>query len=135
MPISSQAKKQEREKEGLTVPSAVVALSGKMADRLMLASVFVSFVGVILFYVSYLIKNGRPHKSASITTKSTSISTECRSGDETDVIIVGAGVAGAALALTLAKVQLQTLLLFSSTAVNVDIRFSCYCLQKFVLYL
>ncbi|KVH99649.1 Aromatic-ring hydroxylase-like protein [Cynara cardunculus var. scolymus] len=81
-----------------------------MADYLMLASLFASLVGFIFFYICFSIRIGRPlaaggtnHKSASVTTKSTSINGECRSGDETDVIIVGAGVAGAALAYTLAK--------------------------------
>ncbi|KAJ9567620.1 hypothetical protein OSB04_003586 [Centaurea solstitialis] len=79
-----------------------------MADYLMLASIFVSFAGFIWFYTRIrrpIAAGGGTNntKSASVATKSTSFTGECRSGDDSDVIIVGAGVAGAALAYTLAK--------------------------------
>ncbi|KAL8199569.1 hypothetical protein R6Q57_013137 [Mikania cordata] len=84
-----------------------------MADQLLIGSVFASVIGFILIYAFYVTKsvrkvylasadnnNGEP---SSVTTKTICISGECISEDVADVIIVGAGVAGAALAHTLGK--------------------------------
>lgn len=82
-------------------------------DQLVIAFVCASVVGFILIYASFVTKNARKvvpagagnsnGKSSSITTTTTCINGECRSEDDADVIIVGAGVAGAALAHTLGK--------------------------------
>ncbi|KAI3508928.1 hypothetical protein L1887_23950 [Cichorium endivia] len=84
-----------------------------MVDQLLIVSVFASVVGFILIYAFFVIKNVRKVlpagagnsnvKSSSVTTKTICINGECRSEDDADVIIVGAGVAGAALAHTLGK--------------------------------
>ncbi|KAM7518446.1 hypothetical protein LguiB_017408 [Lonicera macranthoides] len=80
-----------------------------MADQYILGSIFASILGIVLVYVLFVKKNGRRSSiDGGETTATTSIaaadSRECRSrDDEVDVIIVGAGVAGAALAHTLGK--------------------------------
>ncbi|PWA96591.1 squalene epoxidase, FAD/NAD(P)-binding domain protein [Artemisia annua] len=83
-----------------------------MSDHTFIASVFASLVtGFVLIYAFFVLKNVRkvaPHNnsSSSVTTKTVCINGECRShddDDDADVIVVGAGVAGAALAHTLGK--------------------------------
>lgn len=82
-----------------------------MAEHLLIASIFASVIGFTLIYTFFLIKTvgkvvpagttgGGGNNTSSVTT---SINGECRSEDDADVIIVGAGVAGAALAHTLGK--------------------------------
>lgn len=81
-----------------------------MADQYILGSIFASILGIVLVYVLFVKKNGRRSsidggETTGTTTIAAADSRECRSrDDEVDVIIVGAGVAGAALAHTLGKV-------------------------------
>lgn len=83
-----------------------------MEEHYVLGLVLASLLGFLLVYALFFKKNDRRDsveavKSTTATT-TTAISGECRSrngaGDDVDVIIVGAGVAGAALAHTLGKV-------------------------------
>ncbi|KVI10922.1 Aromatic-ring hydroxylase-like protein [Cynara cardunculus var. scolymus] len=84
-----------------------------MADQFVIGSVFASVVGFILIYSFFVVKSVRKvlpadagnsnGKSLSVTTRTICINGECRSETDADVIIVGAGVAGAALAHTLGK--------------------------------
>lgn len=80
-----------------------------MADQYILGSIFASILGIFLVYVLFVKKNGRKSSidggETTATTTAAADSIEYRSRkDEVDVIIVGAGVAGAALAHTLGKV-------------------------------
>lgn len=72
------------------------------ADQLLISFVFASVIGFILLYAFFVTKTTR--KVVPDGTKTISINEECTSPDDADVIIVGAGVAGAALAHTLGKV-------------------------------
>jgi squalene monooxygenase len=82
---------------------------GKMVDQSLLGWILAPVLGLLAIYTLVVKKNrvgvssetrGECVKSVATTTNG-----ECRSGNsDIDVIIVGAGVAGAALAHTLAKV-------------------------------
>ncbi|GAA0150219.1 oxygenase [Lithospermum erythrorhizon] len=78
-------------------------------EQYMLGTILATLLGIIGVYVFFLKKNGAKNNNdigASTTTTTTNIDGECRSGEHSgnaDVIIVGAGVAGAALAYTLGK--------------------------------
>ncbi|CAL5417986.1 unnamed protein product [Camellia sinensis] len=82
-----------------------------MVDQYLLGSLLASILVIVVSYNLYAKRNGRAESTTAVTTTTTTttaINSECRSknggGDEdVDVIIVGAGVAGAALAHTLGK--------------------------------
>ncbi|PSR99943.1 Squalene monooxygenase [Actinidia chinensis var. chinensis] len=79
-----------------------------MADQYVLGSVLASVLALVVLYNLFVKRNARGESTADATkAATTAISGECRSknggGDDVDVIIVGAGVAGAALAHTLGK--------------------------------
>ncbi|KAI3736519.1 hypothetical protein L2E82_26332 [Cichorium intybus] len=84
-----------------------------MAGHLLLASAFAFVVGFLLLYAFFVIKNSQKHlsigtgsnktESASTGMETTCMKCECQSADDFDVIIVGAGVAGTALAHSLGK--------------------------------
>ncbi|GMP45573.1 hypothetical protein CsSME_00014051 [Camellia sinensis var. sinensis] len=78
-----------------------------MVDQYMLGSILASVIGLALLYNLFVKRNGRDETTTTTTTTSTTTTTaingECRSKNDVDVIIVGAGVAGAALAHTLGK--------------------------------
>ncbi|CAI9303138.1 unnamed protein product [Lactuca saligna] len=84
-----------------------------MVDQLVMGSIFASVVGFMIIYAFFVMKNVRKvlpagdgnsnGKPSSVTTNTICINGECTSADDADIIIVGAGVAGAALAHTLGK--------------------------------
>lgn len=79
-----------------------------MVDQYLAGTLLAAVVGVMAAYALFFKRNGgRIEKDGVKTT--TIIDGECRSrdggGNDVDVIIVGAGVAGAALAHTLGKVK------------------------------
>ncbi|THF98141.1 hypothetical protein TEA_004145 [Camellia sinensis var. sinensis] len=76
-----------------------------MVDQYMLGSILASVIGLALLYNLFVKRNGRDETTTTTTstTTTTAINGECRSKNDVDVIIVGAGVAGAALAHTLGK--------------------------------
>lgn len=73
-------------------------------DQYVLGSILASvLLGFVLVYAFFFLN--KKISSSSINTTTTAINGECRARtDDPDVIIVGAGVAGAALAHTLGKV-------------------------------
>ncbi|GFZ10128.1 FAD/NAD(P)-binding oxidoreductase family protein [Actinidia rufa] len=79
-----------------------------MADQYVLGSVLASVLALVVLYNLFVKRNARGESTADATkAATTAVNGECRSknggGDDVDVIIVGAGVAGAALAHTLGK--------------------------------
>lgn len=83
-----------------------------MDQYYVLGSLVASVMAMGLLYNLLAKRNGRGEGNAAAaaatatTTTTTEISGECRSKNDADVIIVGAGVAGAALAHTLGKVRI-----------------------------
>ena len=80
-----------------------------MADQYVLGSVLASVLALVVLYNLFVKRNARGESTADVAkAATTAVTGECRSknggGDDVDVIIVGAGVAGAALAHTLGKV-------------------------------
>ncbi|KAA8538259.1 hypothetical protein F0562_027918 [Nyssa sinensis] len=79
-----------------------------MADQCVVGSILASLLAVFVLYKFFGKRNGKGYsEKRRTTTTTTAINGECRSKnagrDDFDVIIVGAGVAGAALAHTLGK--------------------------------
>ncbi|CAI9753509.1 unnamed protein product [Fraxinus pennsylvanica] len=88
--------------------SGFSALSVKMADQTLLASIFALLFGFVVLYRLVFKKNGETKsesESSAVTT--TAVISRSKNGADVDVdadvIIVGAGVAGSALAHTLGK--------------------------------
>lgn len=82
-----------------------------MADQYLLGWILASVLGLVALYRA-LVKRNDDRRSALVEKRSECVKSvmvsngECRSTDgDVDVIIVGAGVAGAALAHTLGKVR------------------------------
>lgn len=82
-----------------------------MADQYLLGWILASVLGLVALYRT-LVKRNDDRRSALVEKRSECVKSvmvsngECRSTDgDVDVIIVGAGVAGAALAHTLGKVR------------------------------
>lgn len=74
-------------------------------DLILLVSVLAALSGVFIFYYSSALsrRNEKTNSAASETTTTAIAEGVCGSKDDVDVVIVGAGVAGAALAHTLGK--------------------------------
>jgi hypothetical protein len=82
---------------------------GKMVDQSLFGWIFASVLGLVAIYNLVAKKNrvgvSSEARSEGMKSFTTTTKGECRSGNgDVDVIIVGAGVAGGALAHTLAKV-------------------------------
>ncbi|KAL2454890.1 Squalene epoxidase 1 [Abeliophyllum distichum] len=87
----------------MVLSSRFSALSGKMVDQTFLGSIFAFLFGFVVLYHLVFKKNSeRESESSDVTT---TLIERSKNGGESDidVIIVGAGVAGAALAHTLGK--------------------------------
>lgn len=89
----------------------------KMVDQYALGLILTSVLGFVVLLYNLMAKKNRSRvsseaRSEGVQTVTTSINGECRSIEgDVDVIIVGAGVAGSALAHTLGKVIMMFLIL------------------------
>ncbi|XP_022884845.1 squalene monooxygenase-like [Olea europaea var. sylvestris] len=85
--------------------SGFSALPVKMADQTLLASILALLFGFVVLYRLVSKKNGETESESLAVTTSTTIISRSKNGADVDadIIIVGAGVAGAALAHTLGK--------------------------------
>lgn len=79
-----------------------------MEEHLLYGSILAALLGFVLAYALFFKRNGVFNEAEKSANTTTAVARECGSrngyGDDADVIIVGAGVAGAALAHTLGKV-------------------------------
>lgn len=72
-----------------------------------LGGIFAFLVGLFLYYGSSSQKNDIKKNKVVTAKENEFLDGEFKSKEETDVIIVGAGVAGAALAYTLGKILVE----------------------------
>lgn len=91
----------------MELSSGFSALPVKMADQTLLASILALLFGFAVLYRLVSKKNGETESESLAVTTSTTIISRSKNGADVDadIIIVGAGVAGAALAHTLGKVR------------------------------